>query len=113
MPIYEYRCERCGQENEFLIIGKKEKLRCKQCGSEDLTKLLSAHNTSNSSSRRSSEPGPVAVAGRPIRAAHRGVAVPDRLPFLSERGMNQTWRGHLAFLTYPEGGKVDYKLITE
>ena len=49
MPIYEYRCEKCGQVNEFLILGREESLRCKQCGSEDLTKLLSAHNTSISS----------------------------------------------------------------
>ena len=58
-------------------------------------------------------PVPEVVAGRPIHAGARGAAVPDKLPFLSERGMTQTWRGHLAFLTYPEGGKVDYKLITE
>ncbi len=48
MPIYEYRCEKCGQVNEFLILGKQEQLSCKQCGAGDLTKLLSAHNTSNS-----------------------------------------------------------------
>jgi putative FmdB family regulatory protein len=48
MPIYEYRCEKCGQVNELLILGKQEQLSCKQCGSEDLTKLLSAHNTSSS-----------------------------------------------------------------
>ena len=65
MPIYEYRCEKCGQMNEFLILKREEKLRCKQCGSEDLTKLLSAHNTTNSSSRRSSEPGPGGCCGAP------------------------------------------------
>ena len=52
MPIYEYRCEKCGQMNEFLIMKREEALRCKQCGSEDLTRLLSAHNTSSGSSRR-------------------------------------------------------------
>jgi putative FmdB family regulatory protein len=65
MPIYEYRCEKCGQMNEFLILKREEKLRCKQCGSEDLTKLLSAHNITNSSSRRSSEPGPGGCCGAP------------------------------------------------
>ena len=79
MPIYEYRCEKCGQVNEFLILGKQEQLSCKQCGSEDLTKLLSAHNTSNSSSQKF-EPGSGGVAGHPIHAAHRGVAVPGRRP---------------------------------
>jgi len=47
MPIYEYRCEKCGQMNEFLVLKREEALHCKQCGSEDLTKLLSAHNTSS------------------------------------------------------------------
>jgi len=52
MPIYEYRCEKCGEVNELLILGKQEQMSCKQCGSEDLTKLLSAHNTSNSLSQK-------------------------------------------------------------
>jgi len=37
MPIYEYRCEKCGQVNEFLILGNQHRLQCEQCGSEDLT----------------------------------------------------------------------------
>jgi len=32
MPIFEYRCGKCGQTNEFLILKKEEPLRCKQCG---------------------------------------------------------------------------------
>ena len=50
MPIYEYRCEKCGQVNEFLIIGQQGPLRCRQCGGETLTKLMSAHNLSGSPS---------------------------------------------------------------
>jgi putative FmdB family regulatory protein len=55
MPIFEYRCENCGQTNEFLILGKQEQLHCRNCGSEDLTKLMSAHNTSSPSSERFAE----------------------------------------------------------
>ncbi len=51
MPIYEYRCETCGQVNEFLVLRKEEQHRCKQCGGQDLTKLLSAHNTTEQLSR--------------------------------------------------------------
>jgi len=36
MPIYEYRCEKCGQLNEFLILGTQNRLSCQQCGSEAL-----------------------------------------------------------------------------
>ncbi len=45
MPIYEYRCEKCGEISEFIILGKQEQLQCKQCGSQELVKVLSAHNT--------------------------------------------------------------------
>jgi putative FmdB family regulatory protein len=65
MPIYEYRCEKCGQTNEFLILKRGEAVRCKQCGSEDLTRLLSAHNMSTSSSRKLTEPGSGSCCGTP------------------------------------------------
>ena len=61
MPIYEYRCEKCGQVNEFLILGKRGQLHCKECGGKNLTKLLSAHNTSNNTSQRFADPGSGAV----------------------------------------------------
>ena len=45
MPIYEYRCEKCGEVTELLVLGKEETPACKGCGSEALVKLMSAHNT--------------------------------------------------------------------
>jgi putative FmdB family regulatory protein len=45
MPIYEYRCDSCGQVSELLMLGKDESPACQGCGSADLTKLMSAHNT--------------------------------------------------------------------
>lgn len=65
MPIYEYRCEKCGQVNEFLILGKQEQLLCKQCGGKDLTKRLSAHNTSGGLSREFAEAGAGGCCGAP------------------------------------------------
>lgn len=50
MPIYEYRCEKCGEVTELLVLGKEPKPACKECGSEDVMKLMSAHNTTTSSS---------------------------------------------------------------
>lgn len=50
MPIFEYKCEKCGATSEFIVFGAGEKLLCKSCGSPELTKLLSAHNTVGSSS---------------------------------------------------------------
>jgi putative FmdB family regulatory protein len=65
MPIFEYRCEKCGQTNEFLILGKQEPLHCRHCGGEDLTKLMSAHNTSSASPERFAEKGPGSCCGSP------------------------------------------------
>jgi putative FmdB family regulatory protein len=42
MPIFEYRCNKCGHRMEFLERGKtKAKHICENCGSSDLGKLLS------------------------------------------------------------------------
>lgn len=49
MPIYEYRCEKCGEVSEILVLGKQEVIACQQCGSKDLVKLMSAHSVSVSS----------------------------------------------------------------
>ncbi len=65
MPIYEYRCENCGQISEFLILGRQDPLLCKQCGSRDLTKLLSAHNTVIAPSRGPSESSSGGCCGAP------------------------------------------------
>lgn len=50
MPIYEYRCGKCGEMSEILVLGKEEVVACRQCGSQDLVKLMSAHHVSGSSS---------------------------------------------------------------
>ena len=43
MPIYEYRCTRCGQEFSSLILksSDEDEMRCKTCGAKDLSRLLS------------------------------------------------------------------------
>jgi len=42
MPIYEYRCKKCGAEAEYLIgVGKKENISCKNCGSTEMERILS------------------------------------------------------------------------
>jgi putative FmdB family regulatory protein len=43
MPIYEYRCGKCGQEHEVLQKASEPPLRkCPACGKPALKKLLSA-----------------------------------------------------------------------
>ncbi len=43
MPIHEYHCESCGGEFEELVLRRDEKVVCKLCGSERITRLISAH----------------------------------------------------------------------
>ena len=44
MPLYEYRCQACGDEFEILrgLNDKDEDVKCPQCGAKEAEKLLSA-----------------------------------------------------------------------
>lgn len=44
MPIYEYRCEKCGSVSEFLVSqmgATPADLQCSKCGSRKMSKALS------------------------------------------------------------------------
>ncbi|GIW85943.1 MAG: hypothetical protein KatS3mg108_0267 [Isosphaeraceae bacterium] len=42
MPLYEYRCEPCGETFEALVRSAEDRPRCPRCGrSEALTKQIS------------------------------------------------------------------------
>ncbi|HEX16729.1 MAG TPA: zinc ribbon domain-containing protein, partial [Deltaproteobacteria bacterium] len=41
MPIYEFRCEDCGEEFETLVLSSKEEVRCPQCRGEKVKRLMS------------------------------------------------------------------------
>jgi len=40
MPIYEYRCQKCGHKFEELVL-KKKKIKCPKCGSISIRKEVS------------------------------------------------------------------------
>ncbi|MCL6503384.1 MAG: zinc ribbon domain-containing protein [Pirellulales bacterium] len=40
MPLYEYQCEGCGGQYELLVRGTEE-IRCPQCHSQRLVRMLS------------------------------------------------------------------------
>ena len=48
MPIYEYKCSKCSEVQEVLHKSMQtvESVRCSNCGSEDLIRLISAANVS-------------------------------------------------------------------
>jgi putative FmdB family regulatory protein len=43
MPIYEFRCDGCGEVFELLALTKKEEKKacCPECGGEDLSRVMS------------------------------------------------------------------------
>lgn len=41
MPIYEFRCKRCGKDFEFLCFRSDEGAECPSCGGKDADRLLS------------------------------------------------------------------------
>jgi len=40
MPIYEYRCKKCGEVSEFLVLRDNDPVTCKKCGGVNLGKLM-------------------------------------------------------------------------
>ena len=41
MPIYEYRCKECGEDFEYLVLGKPDPV-CTACESRKVIRLMSA-----------------------------------------------------------------------
>ena len=42
MPIFEYKCEKCGQQFEAFLQRSSQEVSCSSCGSKKLTRLFSA-----------------------------------------------------------------------
>lgn len=58
MPIFEYRCARCGKVFEVLQLAGasgEEQTRCPDCGGSDLKKLISAPFIPSSVGRSANE----------------------------------------------------------
>jgi putative FmdB family regulatory protein len=49
MPIYEYKCSKCGRRFEKLIMGlhQSEGVRCDACGSGEVRRLISSFSASS------------------------------------------------------------------
>ena len=57
MPLFEFRCRKCGKKFEEIIKGseKRDAAKCPHCGSSQVEKLLSSfHSTSENSPAGSS-----------------------------------------------------------
>lgn len=65
MPLYEYRCLKCDEINEFLVgVGSKDDLMvCKKCGGEAFQKLMSTSSFTLNEKAKSSGASPVRCCG--------------------------------------------------
>jgi putative FmdB family regulatory protein len=54
MPIYEFRCRRCGRKTTALVLSRDRvgEVRCARCGGDDLEKLFSRFATPRSEDAR-------------------------------------------------------------
>jgi putative FmdB family regulatory protein len=68
MPIFEYRCQKCSEEFEKIIMGEEKNVECPQCGGTETKKLLSSFAVQSSTQVGFSESGPC-----PCGAAERGM----------------------------------------
>jgi putative FmdB family regulatory protein len=41
MPIYEYTCNKCGDDFELLLLDRDEKVKCPACGAAKVKKKMS------------------------------------------------------------------------
>jgi len=58
MPIFEYKCSKCGHKSEFLEKGSgKKKHVCGKCGSSDMKKIFSTFSVGSGSQSTSCPTG--------------------------------------------------------
>ena len=57
MPIYEYRCEKCGEKFEKLVssFDSAAEADCPKCGSTEVKKILSSFSARGSAESKSSQ----------------------------------------------------------
>jgi putative FmdB family regulatory protein len=54
LPIYEYRCHKCGQKFELLVYSQSDTaIICPKCGSDNVERLLSGFASINSGGAQS------------------------------------------------------------
>ncbi|MBN1786923.1 MAG: zinc ribbon domain-containing protein [Sedimentisphaerales bacterium] len=59
MPIFEYKCGKCGHKTEFLEKADSgQKHTCEKCGSDDMKKLFSTFSAGSGSKSSGSDSCP-------------------------------------------------------
>lgn len=73
MPLFEYRCQDCGDHFETVVFDRRRKVTCKKCHSARVQKLVSAFAVAGGARSEAAalEPGPCTSCGAPQRGACR------------------------------------------
>ncbi|MBD3288189.1 zinc ribbon domain-containing protein [candidate division KSB1 bacterium] len=68
MPIYEYKCQNCGEKfEEFQSVGSgNEDVACPNCGTPRPERLFSAFSSSGTSERAAGSSGSCGPVGSPF-----------------------------------------------
>lgn len=54
MPMYEFRCNKCGKQFEELVLSRTEAVQCPKCKKDDVTRLMSACSFKSAGSAKGS-----------------------------------------------------------
>jgi len=75
MPLFEYRCQDCGEQFETVVFDRRRQVTCKKCHSARVEKMISVFAVAGGSRSESAalEPGPCTSCG----ASQRGMCSPD------------------------------------
>jgi len=70
MPLFEYRCQECGEQFETVVFDRNRAVTCKKCHSPRVQKLISVFAVAGGSRRETTalESGPCTSCG----ASQRG-----------------------------------------
>lgn len=71
MPTYEYRCDECGTEFEYLVLRPSDQARCPECESTKLEKLISLPAVSSEHTRRRARQSGLAQSRRTRKERQR------------------------------------------
>ena len=64
MPLYEYRCEKCENGFEALVLNSEEEISCPKCESTNLKKLFSTFGVKSTNS--------IPVSSTPLNSVDSG-----------------------------------------
>lgn len=72
MPIYEYKCNKCANEFEVLVLGSNDEVHCPKCQDADVSRLMSgfAHKSEGAPMVSSSGGGCSSCSGGSCSTCH-------------------------------------------